>query len=327
MKKAAVLVGINYYSVPGARLNGCINDINNISQVMTRHFNYESENITKLHDNTTNPELIPNRTNILTNLTKLINNSTSYSEIWFHYSGHGSQIRDLNRDESDGLDEVIVPLDYQTSGFITDDELFQIIRLSRCKTILVFDSCHSASMCDLQWKFEHVTRNMFRKSSASNKSIPYPHIFCFSGCKDNQTSADTYSNVLKQGVGAYTDSMIHCLTVSKMNINALILHANICAYIKSNGFTQTPMFSSSSPAPFCNFVSTASVIKMNSVISPSSTPAKKSTPDTKSQINMKSIFSFETLPNISDKSLNDLADSMQLDLTKRNTTRRISMVW
>ena len=326
MKKAAVLVGINYYSVPGARLNGCINDITNISQVMTRHFNYAPENITKLCDNTTNPEFIPNRTNILNNLTKLINESASYSEIWFHYSGHGSQIRDVNKDESDGLDEVIIPVDFQTNGIITDDELFQIIKMSKCKTILVFDSCHSAYVCDLQWKFEHVTRNLFRKSSASNKSIPYPYIFCFSGCKDNQTSADSYSNVLKQSVGAYTDSMIHCLTVNKMNINALNLHASICTYIKANGFTQTPMFSSSSPAPFCNFVSTASVIKMNSVISPSS-PAKKSIPDTHSQINMKSIFAFEHAPSISDKSLIDLHDSMQLNLTKRNSTPRISMVW
>ena len=320
MKKAAVLVGINYYSVPNARLNGCINDINNISQVMTRHFNYAPENITKLSDDTTNPSLIPNRTNILTHLTKLINDSASYSEIWFHYSGHGSQIRDVNRDETDGLDEVIIPVDFQTSGVITDDELFQIIKLSKCKTILVFDSCHSASVCDLQWKFEYVTKNQFRKSSASNKYIPYPYIYCFSGCKDNQTAADTYSNVLKQGVGAFTDAMIHCLTVNNMKINALHLHAAICTHVKSQGFTQTPMFSSSSPAPFYNFVSTAIPIKINSVLS-ASTPVKKSMPDAK-KINMNSIFSFDTTPDISNSNR-----TLQMDLTTKRNRMSIKMGW
>lgn len=271
--KKAVLVGINYYSVPNARLNGCINDITNITNVITKHFNYKPENITKLTDDNTNPSFIPNRANILLQLTQLINNSKNCEEIWFHYSGHGSQVRDKNRDESDGLDEVIVPLDFQKSGFILDDEIYQIIKNSRCKTILVFDSCHSASICDLQWTFEYMFNSQFKKSSLPSKIVPNPNILCYSGCKDAQTAADTYSTVLKQGVGAFTDAMIYCLTQSNMNIKCLELHKKICEYVKSQGYTQTPMFSSSTAAPYYTFVSSAKPLG-SSIIKPVTTSMK-----------------------------------------------------
>jgi hypothetical protein len=272
--KKALLVGINYYSVPNARLNGCINDITNITNVITKHFNYKPENITKLTDDNTNPSFIPNRANILSQLTKLINNSNNCEEIWFHYSGHGSQVRDRNRDESDGLDEVIVPIDFQRSGFILDDEIYQIIKNSRCKTILVFDSCHSASICDLQWTFEYMINSQFKKSSLPSKIVPNPNILCYSGCKDNQTAADTYSTVLKQGVGAFTDAMIYCLTQSNMNIKCLELHKKICEYIKSQGYTQTPMFSSSTAVPYYTFVSNAKPLG-SSIIKPTTSTFKE----------------------------------------------------
>jgi hypothetical protein len=272
--KKALLVGINYYSVPNARLNGCINDITNITNVITKHFNYKPENITKLTDDNTNPSFIPNRANILLQLTQLINNSKNCEEIWFHYSGHGSQVRDKSGDESDGLDEVIVPIDYQTSGFILDDEIYQIIKNSRCKTILVFDSCHSASICDLQWTFEYMFNSQFKKSSLPSKIVPNPNILCYSGCKDAQTAADTYSTVLKQGVGAFTDAMIYCLTQSNMNIKCLELHKNICEYVKSQGYTQIPMFSSSTAVPYYRFVSNAKPLG-SSIIKPTTSTFKE----------------------------------------------------
>ncbi len=37
----------------------------------------------------------------------------------------GGQVRDANKDEADGMDETIIPLDYQSSGQITDDEILQ----------------------------------------------------------------------------------------------------------------------------------------------------------------------------------------------------------
>lgn len=39
------------------------------------------------------------------------------------YSGHGTKIRDDDyKEEEDGYDEALVPLDYQEKGMIRDDE-------------------------------------------------------------------------------------------------------------------------------------------------------------------------------------------------------------
>lgn len=252
MSKKALLVGCNYTSIPSIRLQGCINDVQNMSEVLTDAFDYDLNNIMILRDDGNNSNTLPTRANILNNLINLVNQSGSLKEIWFHYSGHGSQIKDTNGDEADGLDEVIVPIDYQKAGFIIDDEIFNIVKNSKCKTILLFDSCHSASVCDLQWSYQFQNGSIV-KSINSNKTIANTNVFCFSGCKDNQTSADAYSNEQKRGVGAFTDAFIHSLKINHFNVDILKLYTDLYAYIISEGFTQTPAFSSSSENPYYIF--------------------------------------------------------------------------
>jgi hypothetical protein len=69
--------------------------------------------------------------------------------VFFHYSGHGSQVEDLNGDErDDGLDETIVPQDGRSGKIadITDDELDALFaRLRTRNAIVVLDSCHSGT--------------------------------------------------------------------------------------------------------------------------------------------------------------------------------------
>jgi hypothetical protein len=252
LQKKALLVGINYASIPGATLKGCINDVVNMSHLLVDAFDYELGNITVLRDDNNNKSLSPSRTNILNNLNNLVNQSSNLSEIWFHYSGHGSQVRDLNGDEVDGRDEIIVPIDYRTSGFITDDEIFNIIKNSKCKTVLLFDSCHSGSICDLQWSFEF-NNNIFTKTLNTNKIITNPNIICFSGCKDSQTSADSYSLESQQAVGAFTNSFIHCLRLNRMNVDIMKLYSDLCIYISAQKFTQKPLLSCSSASPLYKF--------------------------------------------------------------------------
>ena len=248
MSKKALLVGVNYTSIPQVALHGCIDDIVNISGVLQDSYNYTKNNITMLRDDTTTASKMPTRNNILTNLSNLVNQSATLSEIWFHYSGHGSQINAVTNGKYNNLDEVIVPIDYQKSGFIIDDEIFNIIKNVKCKLIMIFDSCHSGSICELQWSFLY-TGGSIMKSLNTNKSIANPNIYCFSGCKDSQTCADAYSIEQSQNVGAFTDAFIQCLRNNQMNVDILKLYSDICIYIKSEGFTQTPLFSTSSVSP------------------------------------------------------------------------------
>jgi hypothetical protein len=251
--KKALLVGINYKGIPGAALNGCINDIVNTSEVLIDSYDYETKNIIQLRDDTRVAGSLPTRANILSNLSSLVAQSANLSELWFHYSGHGSQIRDTNGDEADRLDEVLVPVDFQRSGFISDDEIFTIIKNTKCKTILIFDSCHSGSVCDLQWNYQF-TNGSIMKTMTTNKTITNPNVFCFSGCKDPETSADAYSVEKQMGVGAFTDTFLRCLRANRMNVDILKLYSDICVSIKQMGFKQNPSFSSSSPSPLYKFV-------------------------------------------------------------------------
>ena len=246
--KRAVLVGINYETNSNARLYGCINDIYNISDVLVDAFGYRLENITKLRDDSHHASLQPTRANILTRLAQLVRDSANCEEIWFHYSGHGAQIYDRNGDERDGLDEIIVPVDYATNGIIVDDEIFNILRFSRCRTILLFDSCNSGTICDLQWHFDYVNNGQVKVLNTS-RVLANPNIICFSGARDNQYAADAYSRDQRQSVGAFTQSFLTCLRQNNINVEVMRLHTDICAYLQRVGFSQVPTLSSSAASP------------------------------------------------------------------------------
>jgi hypothetical protein len=262
MVKKALTIGINYNNLSYCTLNGCIDDIENITNVMVGYYGYARENIVQLRDDTNNPEFQPTRNNILSHLKDLVNDSENLTEILVHYSGHGSQIRDATGEEEDGMDEVIVPIDYKTGGFIIDKEIYQIIKNSKCKTVLIFDCCHSGTICDLQWSFEYNDENRgFSKTLNVNKYIYNPYVISLAGCKDSQTSADIYSNEMKQSAGAFTDALIHCLKANNYEVSILKLYGDICKYIATEGYQQKPILSCSSYNPNYKFETTTMEIE------------------------------------------------------------------
>jgi hypothetical protein len=253
--KFALLIGSNYINVPNSKLYGCINDIINIKNMLIDAYNYSDSNIVMLRDDI--PNLSPTRNNIINYLTNTINQSSNYDEIWIHYSGHGSRIVDDSNDENDGYDEVIVPCDYQTSGFIRDDEIFNIIKNSKCKTIIIMDCCNSGTVCDLQWSFEKTETSFNKYFNEYRETISNPHIFMISGCKDDQTSNDVYSREFNQSCGALTSSFIKCLRNSNHNIDIFTLYINVCNQLITSGFPfQLPILSCSSEKPEYTFEKT-----------------------------------------------------------------------
>lgn len=252
MAKKALLIGINYLDSPTNALNGCINDVINMRNMLIDEYAYDSNNITMLREDTNNK---PTRANIIDNLTSIIAQSSKLKELWIQYSGHGSQIADTNGDETDKVDEIIVPLDYLQNGFITDDEIFNIIKNSKCPTILIFDSCNSGTICDLMWNFNAA-------SSAVKTNIALignPNIFCFSGCKDTQTSADIYNRYARQSCGALSNAIAECLRFNKHNVDVKKLYLDVVAYIMLQRLTQIPQMSTSSQRP--NYTICHSLIK------------------------------------------------------------------
>jgi hypothetical protein len=253
MAKKALLIGIDYTSIPSIALNGCVYDVININRMLVDAYDYASANITILRDDINNPATLPTKANIINNLISLASDSANLEEVWIHYSGHGSQIPDRNKDEISGYDSILVPLDYKTKGFIVDDDLLNIIKRFACKTILIFDSCHSGSVCDLPWSFQYVSPTNWTKTKSNSVTINNPNIFMFSGCKDDQTSADAYFKMDKSAAGAFTNALITGLRYYRHNVSIGNLYQYVCVYLKSGGFTQIPILSTTSQSPNYTF--------------------------------------------------------------------------
>ena len=249
MLKKALLIGINYYDTPAAELKGCINDVVNMRNMLIDAYGYEPQHITVLRDDALNVVDKPTTSNIMKQLSTIISESGSLAEIWIHYSGHGSQIRDTNGDESDRKDEVIVPSDYAQAGVISDDMIFKIIKQSKCPTMLLFDSCNSGTVCDLMWNFNVIQTTKVSVAKTNNTSISNPNIYCFSGCRDEQTSADIYNLASQQAGGAMTIAVMECLRMNRHIVDIKTLYIDVVAFMKRSELTQIPQLSSSSQVP------------------------------------------------------------------------------
>jgi Caspase domain/Domain of unknown function (DUF4384) len=139
--KRALLIGINKYrAVQG--LQGSVNDVETMREILTKRWGFLPSNITILTDEGAT------RAKMLAAITQIVAISEPQDTIYFHYSGHGSQVQDFNGDEEDGLDETLVPQDGRTNGVrdIVDDELDVIFsKLRTHNVIVVLDSCHSGT--------------------------------------------------------------------------------------------------------------------------------------------------------------------------------------
>jgi len=144
-RKIALLIGIqDYIAFPQGDwldLPGCENDVENIRTVLASQYGFTDIRILKDRDAT--------RENMLAALRKLVAEAGPQDTVFIHFSGHGSQVQDLNSDDADdNLDETLLAADARMDGVpdIVDDELGRILdRLQAQNAVVVLDSCHSGT--------------------------------------------------------------------------------------------------------------------------------------------------------------------------------------
>ena len=222
-KKRALLVGINYARTQ-YQLNGCINDVINVSNFLKTR-GYTCSIITD-----TTP-FRATKMNILNSLKQIFLMSKPGDTCFFHYSGHGTNTVDKNRDENDKMDEQIVPCDF---NMILDDEMKALIQNflpANVTLFALFDSCFSGTVLDLKY-------NYFPTFLNSNTSETNSNVIMISGCTDTQTSADAFIN--KKWAGAMTTSFLQTVQGSS-SVAALV--QNMQKYLARNKFTQVPQLS------------------------------------------------------------------------------------
>jgi hypothetical protein len=156
MEKKALCVGINDYPGTNNDLSGCVNDAQDWAELLKSIFGF-GDNISML----LNKEAT--KKNILTELTKLISNSSEGDILAFTYSGHGTWVPDNeDHDEVDNRDEAICAYDET----VLDDEIREVIRKinSNAHLTVISDSCFSGG----------VTRIMLGRSAMADVHTPKP---------------------------------------------------------------------------------------------------------------------------------------------------------
>jgi Caspase domain len=148
--KYALLIGINNYEYPNAvsPLAGSVNDVEDMRQVLIGKFNFPPENILVLTNAQATHAAIINAIK-----TQLIAKAHPGDIVVFHYSGHGSQMKDVTGTMASGLDETIVPYDSRDpQGKVFDisgAELHPLLVQLAGKTpnvTFILDSCHSGTL-------------------------------------------------------------------------------------------------------------------------------------------------------------------------------------
>jgi hypothetical protein len=258
--KRGLLVGINYIGTD-LELRGCVNDVRNVNKFLLS-IGYLQKNIRRLTDNTIQK---PTKQNITTNLINMVNDANAGDELFFLYSGHGTQITDTSGDELGGVggvggrDSVLVPIDFIVNGFILDDDIRTILSQLKkgVRMTIILDCCNSGTCCDLKYNYRDLSYNKPNANLRNYKSNEWKtqqkkivnnnysdlngDIFMISGCGDLQTSADTSFNGIPSG--ALTGILLLILSEYKNVLSWSTLLKDLNRRLKLLGYTQRPMLS------------------------------------------------------------------------------------
>lgn len=244
----SLLIGINYEK-SSAALSNCIRDIDHVlGLVLKPKLGVKDSNVIYMSDKRIGTALYPTKANIMEQLTQFANMLNQSKVGYLHYSGHGTRVNDVSGDESDGYDEAMVPIDYEKSGMILDDEIYaKFVRALQpdVRLFVVTDCCHSGTILDLPylWNEAGAIRKEHKLSDAELASLPT--IIALSGCKDSQTSADGGPlTVNNEGSGALTAAFLTVLKQTNFNLTYRELLTNVNFLLKKFGFDQRPQLSS-----------------------------------------------------------------------------------
>lgn len=155
----ALIVGVSDYLHLDADLKGPANDVGVMARALIARGAKASDIVVLADPSAHLPEGVvnaglPTRDAVLAGLDGLAARVTADSQAVFYFSGHGTQMPDMNGDEQGGFDEIFLPADAKgwsgaagtVENAIIDDELtpkMQAILDTGAKLVAMIDACHS----------------------------------------------------------------------------------------------------------------------------------------------------------------------------------------
>ncbi len=260
MSRNALCVGINnFINYPGAALQGCVNDANDMKGILKDFLGFKDADITTLTDGQAT------KAHIMEHLTSMVNGAKKgrFSYLVFSMSSHGTQVPDINGDEPDKADEAFCPHDLAALGnrwdpkhIITDDELHDLF-ISLPKNVLLevyLDTCHSGTglkaidmLLDRKPRylpppsleaFLEVEGRTSRSLTRMLLDKGITHNILWAGCRADQTSAD--ASIGGSWHGAFTYSFCKELRACRNDLSRAALLKKVRADLKAGHYSQIP---------------------------------------------------------------------------------------
>ncbi|KAI3606425.1 metacaspase pca1 [Moniliophthora roreri] len=137
-------------------LKGPHKDVAVMKKLLIEKYGYHPNDITTLLDNKDPKQKQPTRENMINEMQNLIKDAVAGDRFFFHYAGHAVQVPNKDNKEEDGMDECLVPCDStaeENDDKLIKDDVLRSILVEKlpvgCQLVAIFDSCHSASLLDL----------------------------------------------------------------------------------------------------------------------------------------------------------------------------------
>lgn len=236
-KKKALLFGINYRNTQ-YELAGCINDAYSVEKLLRTKYGYTSTTVI-----TDDSYIRPTCNNMYNQIRNFLNSGIPGDTLFLFYSGHGNYVRDRNKDEQTGNDQVIVGCDFI---YLVDDNLKNLINIYLklgVNLIMIADSCFSGSVLDLRYQYMDTLKNKSVNTNVKQNETR-SNVILISACQDNQTAADTSFNSIPNG--ALTGAFLTVLgNGTKPTWSNLI--TQLRKFTKQRNFSQTAQLSSGKP--------------------------------------------------------------------------------
>ncbi len=251
-RKRALCIGIDNYAAPYA-LSGCVNDARSW-RAWLQALGFE---VTLQVNEQASWRMM------MDSIRNLVEGATPDDVLVLQYSGHGTQVDDLDGDERGGKDSALCPVDFPSGGFLIDDDLRRIFSESLpvgVNLTCFFDCCHSGTITrllavpsqisgrgaagsDVRIRGLHATPAMmkahkgFREAlrlaaPASRESATMKEV-SFTACDDSQVAQEI------NGHGVFTSRALQVLAGGVLGLTNASFHEKVLGMFRGDG-GQTP---------------------------------------------------------------------------------------
>ncbi len=259
----ALLVGINDYEPPVAKLSGCLNDVEHFQSYLNDSFNKADLAIQILKNGEAT------RDNVIKQFRTHLCRAQADDVAVFHYCGHGARSKSASefaRFFPDGWDEGLVCYDSRLgNGYdLADKELAVLIHevaKNNPHIAVILDCCHSGSgtrdvdmlrkmrvrqtnQVDVERSLESYLEGYYAKLKQKGESqwfsIPTSKHILLSACERTQTAKEN----LEDHSGVFTSTLVEVLRNSPVSISYADLFVRCRAAVRKRAENQNPQFES-----------------------------------------------------------------------------------